>query len=148
MFALSFFGIIHVPINVPALGVAVKEDDVNINRELIAHGLSNSISGFVGSIQNYLVYANSVLFIDNGGDSRAAGFLLAAATAAVWTAGPGMIGFIPVCIVGTLIFMLGIELLMEAVWEPFGKLHRLEYLTVGIKPTKSNPLTESSRLLQ
>jgi sulfate permease, SulP family len=51
MVALSFFGIIHVPINVPALGVAVQEDDVNINRELIAHGLSNTLSGCVGSIQ-------------------------------------------------------------------------------------------------
>jgi sulfate permease, SulP family len=51
MFALSFFGVIHVPINIPALGVAVKEDDVNINRELIAHGASNTLSGLVGSIQ-------------------------------------------------------------------------------------------------
>ncbi|EKG19348.1 sulfate transporter [Macrophomina phaseolina MS6] len=51
MFALSFFGIIHVPINVPALALSAKEDDVDINRELIAHGLSNSLSGFVGSIQ-------------------------------------------------------------------------------------------------
>ena len=51
MFALSFFGIIHVPINVPALALSAKEDDVDINRELVAHGLSNSLSGFVGSIQ-------------------------------------------------------------------------------------------------
>ena len=39
MFALSFFGIIHVPINVPALGAAVKEDAIDVNRELIAHGI-------------------------------------------------------------------------------------------------------------
>jgi SulP family sulfate permease len=51
MFALSFFGIIHVPINIPALGVAVQQDDVNINRELFGHGISNALSGFVGSIQ-------------------------------------------------------------------------------------------------
>lgn len=51
MFALSFFGIIHVPINVPALGVAVQQDDININRELFGHGISNALSGFVGSIQ-------------------------------------------------------------------------------------------------
>ena len=51
MFALTFFGILHVPINVPALGVAVQEDNVHINRELIAHGLSNALSGFAGSIQ-------------------------------------------------------------------------------------------------
>ncbi|KAF2018722.1 sulfate transporter family protein-like protein [Aaosphaeria arxii CBS 175.79] len=130
MFALSFFGIIHVPINVPALGAAVKEDDVNVNRELIAHGISNTLSGCVGSIQNYLVYANSILFIANGGDSRFAGFLLAMATTAVWVAGPAMIGFIPVCLVGALIFLLGIELMQEAVWDTFGKCHKLEYLTI------------------
>src|SRR4051794_803862 len=51
MFALSFFGIIHVPINVPALGIAVQQDDVHINRELFGHGVSNALSGLVGSIQ-------------------------------------------------------------------------------------------------
>ncbi len=51
MFALTFFGVLHVPINVPALGIAVQLDDVNINRELFGHGLSNALSGFVGSIQ-------------------------------------------------------------------------------------------------
>jgi SulP family sulfate permease len=51
MFALSFFGIIHVPINIPALGIAVQQDDVNINRELFGHGVSNALSGFLGSIQ-------------------------------------------------------------------------------------------------
>lgn len=51
MFALSFFGIIHVPINVPALGAAVREDNLDVNRELIAHGISNTLSGCVGSIQ-------------------------------------------------------------------------------------------------
>lgn len=130
MFALSFFGIIHVPINVPALGIAVQEDDVNINRELLGHGVSNMLSGLVGSIQNYLVFANSRLFIQNGGNSRWAGILLAIATTGVWIAGPAMIGFIPKMVVGTLIFMLGIEMIQEALWDTFGRLHRLEWLTV------------------
>jgi MFS superfamily sulfate permease-like transporter len=67
MFALSFFGIIHVPINVPALGAAVREDNLNVNRELIAHGISNTLSGFLGSIQvricptiiDYMLLTNS-----------------------------------------------------------------------------------------
>ena len=130
MFALTFFGILHVPINIPALGVAVQEDDVHINRELIAHGLSNALSGFAGSIQNYLVYANSVLFIRNGGNSRVAGFMLAAATFGVLLVGPVLIGFIPVMVVGTLIYMLGIELVKEAVWDSMGKIQPLEYMMV------------------
>ncbi|KAF2145708.1 uncharacterized protein K452DRAFT_220946 [Aplosporella prunicola CBS 121167] len=132
MFALSFFGIIHVPINVPALALSAKEDDVNINRELVAHGLSNALSGFVGSIQNYLVYVNSVMFMDHGGNSRGAGLLLAAATTGVWMAGPGLIGYVPIMVVGTLIFYLGIDLLKEALWDTLGKLRWLEYLTIVI----------------
>jgi SulP family sulfate permease len=76
------------------------------------------------------VYANSILFIDNGGDSRPAGVLLAVATTVVWMAGPAMIGFIPVCLVGALIFLLGIELMEEALWDTLGKCHKLEYLTI------------------
>jgi MFS superfamily sulfate permease-like transporter len=70
MFALTFFGILHVPINVPALAFNIGEDNCNLDRELIAHGVSNVLSGFAGSIQNYLVYTNSVLFIRTGGDGR------------------------------------------------------------------------------
>jgi SulP family sulfate permease len=41
-----------------------------------------------------------------------------------------MIGYIPVCLVGALIFLLGIELMEEALWDTFGKCHKLEYLTI------------------
>lgn len=41
-----------------------------------------------------------------------------------------MIGYIPVCLVGALIFLLGIELMEEALVEPFRKCHKLEYLTI------------------
>lgn len=44
--------------------------------------------------------------------------------------GPVIIGFIPVMVVGALIFLLGIELLQEALADTWGKLSRLEYLTV------------------
>ena len=56
MFALTFFGILHVPINVPALGISTGEDNLNIDRELIAHGISNALSGFAGSIQVWFAF--------------------------------------------------------------------------------------------
>ncbi|KAK6511924.1 hypothetical protein TWF481_000828 [Arthrobotrys musiformis] len=132
MMALTFFGILHVPINVPSLGMSLGLENVDVDRELIAHGVSNCLSGLVGSIQNYLVYANSVLFIRSGGDSKLAGIMLALATAAIWMAGPGIIGYIPVFIVASLIFLLGIELLRESLYDTWKKLHRFEYLTVFI----------------
>lgn len=66
MLALSFFGILHVPINVPALGLAVQEDDVDTNRELIAHGISNGLSGLVGSIQVSLISIIHHVWTDKG----------------------------------------------------------------------------------
>lgn len=84
MLALTFFGILHVPINVPNLAMQMQEDNVSINRELIMHGVSNALSGCVGSIQNYLVFVNSVLFMNTGGNSRLAGYMLAAATFGLW----------------------------------------------------------------
>ncbi|KAI5839991.1 sulfate transporter family-domain-containing protein [Morchella snyderi] len=132
MFALTFFGILHVPINVPALGVSTGEDNVNVDRELIAHGVSNALSGLLGSIQNYLVYTNSILFIRSGGDSRVAGVMLALGTAGIMMIGPSVIGYIPIMVVGALIFLLGIELLREALYDTWGKLSKLEYLTICI----------------
>lgn len=112
--------------------MVVQEDNVSINRELIMHGISNTLSGAVGSIQNYLVFVNSVLFINTGGDSRLAGYLLAAATFGLWVAGPIVIGFVPVMVVGTLIYMLGIELTLEALVSTYGRLQKLEYITIVI----------------
>ncbi|KAK5120955.1 hypothetical protein LTR85_005739 [Meristemomyces frigidus] len=130
--ALTFFGILHVPINVPNLAMVVQEDNVSINRELIMHGISNTLSGCVGSIQNYLVFVNSVLFMNTGGNSRLAGYLLALATFGLWVAGPIVIGYVPVMVVGTLIYMLGIDLAQEALYATYGRLHRLEYFTIVV----------------
>ena len=130
MLALTFFGVLHVPINVPALGVSTGEDNVDVDRELRAHGYSNALSGLVGSIQNYLVYTNTVLFMRGGGDSRVAGVLLAAATFGILLAGPALIGYIPVVVVGTLIYFLGLDLMREAVIDTIGRVHKLEYLTI------------------
>lgn len=80
--------------------------------------------------QNYLVYTNSLLFIRSGGDSRVAGVMLAIGTAGILVVGPTIIGYIPIMVVGSLIFLLGIELLREALYDTWGRVHRLEYLTV------------------
>ncbi|RBR09946.1 uncharacterized protein FIESC28_09666 [Fusarium coffeatum] len=132
MLALTFFGILHVPINVPALALNSGEDHADLDKELRLHGYSNLLSGCFGSIQNYLVYANTVFFMRSGGNSRLAGYMLAAATFGVMIIGPSLIGFIPVMMVGTLIYDLGFELLLEALWLPRKKLKLAEYLTVVV----------------
>jgi SulP family sulfate permease len=57
--------------------------------------------------------------------------MLAGATAGIMLVGPVIVGYIPVMVVGALIFLLGIELMEEALVDTWGKLHRHEYLTVS-----------------
>ncbi|KAJ3551621.1 hypothetical protein NP233_g13047 [Leucocoprinus birnbaumii] len=128
-FALLFFNILHPPLNVPALAVSLNED-VDTNKELVGHGYSNLLSGLVGSVPNYLVYVNTLLFYRVGGDNRIAGFLLAVATAILLFLGTGPIAYIPVMVVGALIYVLGIDLVKEALWDTRHRVSRTEYITI------------------
>jgi SulP family sulfate permease len=136
--ALLFFNVLHPPLNVPALAVSLDQD-VDTNRELVGHGFSNLISACVGSVPNYLVYVNTLLFYRVGGvpiapstgkESRIAGWLLALATLGLLVAGTGMVRYIPVLVVGALIFVLGLDLVREAVWDVRGRVSRSEFVTI------------------
>lgn len=70
------------------------------------------------------------MFIKCGGNSRVAGIALALCTLIAFFIGPGLIAFLPVMVVASLIFHLGIELLKEALYHPWGRVHRLEYATM------------------
>ncbi|BGP52976.1 hypothetical protein JCM8202v2_000533 [Rhodotorula sphaerocarpa] len=130
--ALVFFGLLHVPINVPSLAISIGEDNVDTNRELVAHGVSNLASGVIGSVPNYLVYVNSLLFYQNGGTTRTSGFMLSLGSLGVLLAGPSVIGYLPICVVAALIFILGFDLVKEALWDTYGRVSNFEYGTIWI----------------
>ncbi|KAG8875939.1 hypothetical protein FRB97_004616 [Tulasnella sp. 331] len=128
--ALLFFNILHPPLNVPALAVSLNADNVDTNRELVAHGISNGLAGLLGTVPNYLVYVNTLMFYRVGGGSRISGLLLAAGTAILLVVGTAPIGFIPIMLVGALIFVLGIDLIKEALWDTRHRTSRSEYVTI------------------
>lgn len=154
--ALAFFGlfpfntgVLHVPINCPALSVSTLQE-VDMNREILLHGVSNIVSGCFGACQNYLVYVfrfnvsrytNSVLIYRCGGDSRTSGVLLvsflsniqAAAIGAVLVYGDAIIPFIPILVIGTMVFHLAFDLIKEAVYDTLHQgVSRIEYCTILI----------------
>ncbi|GAA5908062.1 Vsb1p [Sporobolomyces salmoneus] len=128
--ALVFFGLLHVPINLPSLAISIGEDNVDTDKELLSHGIANIASGLVGSVPNYLCYVNSVLFYKVGGSTRTASSLLALSSFGVLVAGPGVIAYLPICVVAALIFILAIDLVKEAVWDTHGRVSQFEYLTI------------------
>lgn len=56
--------------------------------------------------------------------------MLAAATSVILVVGPTMIGYLPITLVGALIMVLGIDLLLEAVWDTRHKTNKMEYITI------------------
>ncbi|KAM6499690.1 Sulfate transporter family domain containing protein [Amanita muscaria] len=128
-FALLFFNILHPPLNVPALSVSLNED-VDTNKELVAHGFSNLFAGLAGTVPNYLVYINTLLFYRVGGNNRIGGFMLALATFGLLIMGTQPIAYLPVMVVGALIFVLGIDLVKEALWDTRHRTSTTEYLTI------------------
>lgn len=128
-FALLFFNILHPPLNVPALAVSLNED-VDTNKELTAHGYSNVLAGLFGTPPNYLVYVNTLLFYRVGGTTRISGLLLAGATLVLLFVGTGPIAYLPIMEVGALIFVLGIDLVKEALWDTRHRTSRTEYITI------------------
>ncbi|KAL4066573.1 sulfate transporter family-domain-containing protein [Scleroderma citrinum] len=128
-FALLFFNVLHPPLNVPALSVSLDQD-IDTNQELVGHGCSNLLSALLGSVPNYLVYVNTLLFYRLGGGNRVAGFMLALVTFLLLIIGTAPIAYIPVVVVSTLIIVLGIDLVKEALWDPRHRVTKMEYITI------------------
>ncbi|KAH0835582.1 sulfate transporter family-domain-containing protein [Lanmaoa asiatica] len=126
-FALLFFNVLHPPLNVPALAVSLDEE-VDTDKELVAHGMSNFAAGFLGTV--YVLTYRALRFYRVGGGNRVAGFMLAVATFLLLIIGTWPIAYIPVMVVGALIFVLGLDLVKEALWDTRHRVSRMEYITI------------------
>ena len=126
MVALVLFSLIHVPINIPAFAVS-SDVDVDMNKELIAHGWSNGIVGLFGGLQNYMAYTQSIIYYKSGGQGHASSLAVAGLTSILFLIGPIIASHMPRCMAGTLLFHCGIDLLLEGVSDSFGKYDYLEY---------------------
>uniref|UniRef100_H3HAS3 Sulfate Permease (SulP) Family n=3 Tax=Phytophthora ramorum TaxID=164328 RepID=H3HAS3_PHYRM len=126
---LTFFSLMHVPINIPSLSLTTDKE-VDINDELVAHGISNTLSGFCGTVQNYLCYSTSALYYKCGGGGRKSGFVIGLIMMFFFFVGPNAVSYIPRCMAGCVMMHLGWDLLKEALIDTYDQLDALELGTV------------------
>mmetsp|Transcript_3778 Transcript_3778/g.5864 ORF Transcript_3778/g.5864 Transcript_3778/m.5864 type:complete len:872 (+) Transcript_3778:121-2736(+) len=131
MIALTVFSLMHVPINIPSLGISTKIN-ADMNKELKAHGISNILSGIGGGLQNYLCYSNSLLYFKCNGGGRISGLLLTLLTGVFFFVGPSIVHFVPRCMAGCLLIHVGIDLFSEAVFDSYGAFDIFEYGSILI----------------
>jgi len=113
-----------------------------MNAELITHGFSNSLSGLFGGmpgsaivsidnkdanltpmlhlltgLHNYLCYSNSILYAKCGGEGKASSVAVAIISAMFFFVGPHIASYIPRCMAGILLLHIGIDLILEGVFD-------------------------------
>lgn len=131
LIALVLFSLIHVPINIPAFAISTKTE-ADMNRELIAHGYSNIISGFCGGLQNYMAYTQSVVYDRSGGNGKVSGIAVALVTTVLFFIGPAIASYLPRCMASTLLLHVGVDLFLEGVYDSIGKFDTLEYVGIWL----------------
>ncbi len=128
---IVIFSCLHVPVNVPALAHATKQQ-ADINKELFAHGVANMFSGCCGCLQTYMVYSSSVLYHKCGGGARITGVLVGILVMMCIPVASSLIAYMPRMLAGLLLGHLGVELLWESLWETWPNLDTLEYVIVVV----------------
>jgi len=124
--SLVAFSLIHVPINIPAFAISM-DTEPDMNAELIAHGYSNAFAGLFAGLQNYMCYCNSVIYAKAGGKGRASSLAVVGITILLFIFGPTIASFVPRCMAGCLLLHVGIDLLLEGVYDSYGNYDYLEY---------------------
>jgi SulP family sulfate permease len=123
---MASFALIHVPINIPAFAVSL-DVDANVDAELVAHGYANLLSGMFGGLQTIMTYSFSVLYMKSGGKGRCSSLAVAGVGVLLFVFGPQLSVYIPVCMAGTLLLHVGIDLFLEGIIDSWGSYDYLEY---------------------
>ncbi|HEX5937084.1 MAG TPA: SulP family inorganic anion transporter [Actinomycetota bacterium] len=106
--------------------------DLDTNRELRDAGALNVVSGALGGIPSYHALSLSALGQYMKVDVRPAGLIAAAVPLAAVVFGATVIGLIPRMIVGGVLIFIGLDFLVEWVWDKRKLLPRLEYAVVVV----------------
>ena len=107
-------------------------NDIDGDNELKAAGLANLASVAGGGIVGLHSLSISTLVLKMGPRSRWVGLLTALGAGATLLFGPGIVSYLPVPVLGLLVFFLGFNFLAEWVLESYWRVSRSDYLIIWI----------------
>ena len=123
--------LVSVLLNAGALELMVRKD-IDLNQELRAAGLANLLIGASCGPVGFQSLSMSRLVHRMGTRSRMVGIFAAVVCLLVLASGTSMLNVLPRAILGGLLFFLGMDFLIEWVFEAYGRLEKSEYVVVLI----------------
>ena len=124
-----FVAVIGVLFNISGTEILLDRD-LDANTELRDAGLLNVVSGAFGGIPGYHALSLTTLADRMNVDARAAGLIASLVPLAAVVFGAAAIALIPRMIVGGVLVFLGLEFIVDWVWDKRRTLPRVEYAVV------------------
>ncbi len=112
-----------------AIEVATRSD-VDLDKELKAHGIANLLSGICGGLVGQNAIARSMINLQAGGMTRKSGLFAGGLCCVVELVKPEVAGYLARPIMGATLAYLGLRLLHEWVIKSRANLERTDYLLV------------------
>jgi len=129
MLPIALICAIGLLLNSSGTELLIKKD-LDLNRELMVAGFGNLISGMAGGLAGFQDISFSTLNYVTTGGKRMVGILAALMIGATLFIGTSVVLYIPKFIFGAVLIYLGIELLMDWVYEAWLKFSRIDFLVI------------------
>jgi SulP family sulfate permease len=118
-------------LNSGGLELVVKRD-IDLNRELVAAGISNLAVGPFAGMTGYQSISLSALNFTVSGGKRLVGIIIALLMAVTIVLGTAVLAYIPKFILGAILIYLGFALLAEWVLEAWNKFPRIDFAIIVV----------------
>jgi len=131
LIAVSIISVIALLLNSSGTELVIKRD-IDLNRELVTAGVGNLAAGAFGGLIGFQDISFSTLNHAMGGGRRLVGWFTAFLLAATMIVGTSVILYIPKFVLGAVLVYLGVELLVEWVYQAWFKFSRNDFLVIII----------------
>lgn len=129
MIPIALISAIGLLLNSSGVELLIKKD-VDLNRELTVAGYGNLFAGMAGGLAGFQDISFTTLNQTMSGGKRLVGILAALMIGATLFVGTSAILYIPKFVFGSVLIYLGIELLMDWVYDAWFKFSRIDFLVV------------------
>jgi SulP family sulfate permease len=127
---VAVISVVGLLLNSSGMELIIKKE-IDLNRELVAAGAGNLAAGLFGGLVGFQDISYSSLNHATGG-RRLIGVLVALLIAATLFLGTSVILYIPKFVFGSVLIYLGIELLVEWVYQAWSRFSRVDFFVIVI----------------
>jgi sulfate permease, SulP family len=129
LISVAIISVVGLLLNSSGMELTIKKD-IDLNQELVVAGMGNLAAGLAGGLVGFQDISFSTLNQVMAGGKRLVGLLAALLIGATLFVGTSAILYIPKFVFGSVLIYLGIEFLVEWVYEAWLKFSRIDFCVI------------------